>query len=70
MEVGLEAAAVAQVPASDVFTAEVRADEHDERRIGIQGMTFIVLDQGLAVRRAQAQEMFLGTLLQAWDTRG
>ncbi|MCU0320583.1 MAG: DsbA family oxidoreductase [Flavobacteriales bacterium] len=70
VEVGLEAAAVAQVLATDAFTAEVRADEQDARRIGIQGVPFFVLDQRLAVRGAQAQETFLGALRQAWDTRG
>lgn len=70
VEVGLEAAAVAQVLASDAFTAEVRADEQDARRIGIQGVPFFVMDQRVDVRGAQAQETFLGALRQAWETRG
>lgn len=69
-EVGLDPAAVAAVLASDAFTMEVRADEQDARRIGVQGVPFFVLDERLAVRGAQARETFLGALRQAWDTRG
>ncbi|MEZ4755669.1 MAG: DsbA family oxidoreductase [Flavobacteriales bacterium] len=70
VEVGLDASAVSAVLTSDAFTTEVRADERDARRIGIQGVPFFVLDHRLAVRGAQLRETFLDALRQAWDTRG
>jgi len=69
-EVGLEAAPVTALWRSDHLADEVRNDEYEARRIGVQGVPFFVLDGRLAVRGAQARATFLAALRQAWDTRG
>ncbi|TXH23846.1 MAG: DsbA family oxidoreductase [Elusimicrobia bacterium] len=68
-EVGLEATMVTALLSSDHLADEVRNDELEARRYGVQGVPFFVLDERLAVRGAQARSTFLAALRQAWDTR-
>jgi predicted DsbA family dithiol-disulfide isomerase len=45
--------------ASDEGTAEVRAEEHRARRLGIRAVPCFVLERGYAISGAQEPEMFL-----------
>lgn len=64
-EVGLDAAEVTAMLASDRFAAEVRADQRLARELGISGVPFFVFDQRLAVSGAQPVEALVGALAQA-----
>ena len=64
--VGLAAADVADLLASDAFTDEVRADERMAAQSGITGVPFFVLGGRYAVSGAQPVELLLGGLRQAW----
>lgn len=68
-EVGIEAAEVTALLASDAFTEAVRTDEAEARRIGVRGVPFFVFDRRLSVSGAQHCSTFLGALQQAWDTQ-
>jgi len=63
---GLGKTATSSMLASDAFTKEVRDDEARAAEIGINGVPFFVLDNKYAVSGAQAPEVFLGALQQAW----
>jgi predicted DsbA family dithiol-disulfide isomerase len=65
-EVGLEGSAVREVLASDAFSAEVREDELEARRLGISGVPFFVIDRTYGVSGAQPSELMLSTLERAW----
>ena len=52
-----------------VEVVEVREDEALARRIGINGVPFFVLDRRLGVSGAQAPEVLLGALRQAYEER-
>jgi predicted DsbA family dithiol-disulfide isomerase len=64
--IGLGKTATSDMLASDAFTTEVREDEAMAAEIGINGVPFFVLDNKYAVSGAQAPEVFLGALQQAW----
>ncbi|MBV8599741.1 MAG: DsbA family oxidoreductase [Actinobacteria bacterium] len=59
----------AEVLASDRHADEVRADEREARVLGIHGVPFFVFDRRYAVEGAQASEVILGALRQAWSER-
>lgn len=64
---GLNPGEVREVLASDRFAREVRADEHEARRLGISGVPFFVLDGRYGVSGAQPAEVLLSALTQAWN---
>jgi predicted DsbA family dithiol-disulfide isomerase len=66
VEAGLPEGEVADVLASDLFTAEVRADEERARELGINGVPCFVLDGRFAVSGAQPSQVLLSALHQAW----
>jgi len=67
VEAGLPEGEVADVLASDLFTAEVRADEEQARELGINGVPCFVLDGRFAVSGAQPSQVLLSALNQAWS---
>lgn len=64
-EVGLDAARVDEVLASEEYTDEVNQDIALARQIGVQGVPFFVFDGKLAVSGAQPVEVFTQALEQA-----
>lgn len=58
VESGLDGAEVDEVLASDRYAAEVRADEHAARELGIHGVPFFVIDGKFALSGAQPIEVF------------
>jgi predicted DsbA family dithiol-disulfide isomerase len=62
VEVGLDPDEVAEVLASDRYSAEVRDDEHTAGRIGINGVPFLVFGGRYAVSGAQPSELMLQAL--------
>lgn len=69
LEVGLPAADVDAVLASDRYADAVRADEAQARAYGISGVPFFVVDQKYGISGAQPADVVLGALQQAWDAR-
>lgn len=66
-EVGLDAAEVREVLASDKYATAVRADQALARELEITGVPFFVLGQGeIAVAGAQPAEEMLLALRDAW----
>ncbi|QDY82777.1 DsbA family oxidoreductase [Paenibacillus polymyxa] len=68
-EVGLDHNEAAAILASDRFTDEVRADEAEGAKLGVQGVPFFVFDRKFAVSGAQPEEVFHDALQKAWDER-
>ena len=66
VEVGLDAAEVAQLLAGDRYASEVRQDEALARELGITGVPFFVLAGKLGVSGAQPADVLLGALDRAW----
>jgi len=64
--VGLEADAVKDVLASDVYTDDVRAEEKRASDLGITGVPFFVFDGKYGVSGAQPTEAFTQVLEKAW----
>ena len=61
---------VADVLATDRFTAEVREDERCAHLLGIQGVPFFAIDQPYGVSGAQSSDLLLEALNAAWgETR-
>lgn len=56
---GLDRAEAHHYLASEAGTAEVRAEEHRARRLGIHAVPCFVLERGYAISGAQEPEMFL-----------
>jgi predicted DsbA family dithiol-disulfide isomerase len=65
-EVGLDAARVREVLASDAFAAAVRQDELEARQLGITGVPFFVLGGKYGVSGAQSPELLLEAITQAY----
>lgn len=65
-EVGLPAAAVAQVLAGDAYGAAVREDEQTAGELGARGVPFLVIDRALAAAGALAPVEMLHFLRQGW----
>ncbi|MDB4930152.1 MAG: dsbA [Myxococcaceae bacterium] len=66
-EVGLDAAEVAAVLASDRYADGVRADEQNAREIGITGVPFFAVAERYGVSGAQPAEVLLEVLEKAWE---
>ena len=62
-EVGVPDAA--EVLASDAFTDDVRADEHESRLLGIAAVPFFVIDRYYGIEGAQSADVILDALTQA-----
>ncbi|MEZ4475580.1 MAG: DsbA family oxidoreductase [bacterium] len=69
-EVGLDAAEVALVLASDAYAEAVRADKAEALELGARGVPFFLFDGRLAVPGAQPVEVFQRALRQAWPDVG
>ena len=69
VEVGLDEGEATEMLASDLYAAEVRADEAEAQALGIHGVPFFVLDRRLAVSGAQSPQILLSALHQAWTER-
>lgn len=68
--IGLPAAEVSQVLASDRYAAEVRRDEQiAQQQLQVSGVPFFVIDGRLAISGAQPIELFRRALRQAQDIR-
>jgi predicted DsbA family dithiol-disulfide isomerase len=65
VEVGLDAAEVASVLASNVHADDVRADEAMAKELEISGVPFFVLGGKVAVSGAQSAEALAGAIRQA-----
>jgi predicted DsbA family dithiol-disulfide isomerase len=65
-ETGLDADEVSAVLASDTYTNEVRADERQAAKLGINGVPFFVLGGKYGVSGAQPVEVMLRALTQAY----
>jgi predicted DsbA family dithiol-disulfide isomerase len=66
-EVGLDAARVRELVATDAFAAEVRADEQRARSFGISGVPFFAIDERYGISGAQPPEVILDALREAWS---
>lgn len=69
-EVGLDRKEAERVLAEGSYAAEVREDEAEAGKLGIQGVPFFVFDRKFAVSGAQQEEVFLSALQQAWEAKG
>lgn len=67
VEAGLDEGEVADVLASDQFAEAVRDDEDEARQLGINGVPCFVFDGRFAVSGAQAPQVLLSALHQAWS---
>ncbi|GAB3900958.1 DsbA family oxidoreductase [Larkinella knui] len=65
-DIGLDAAEVKQVLASDHYATDVKADIREARQVGVTGVPFFVFNQKYAVSGAQAPETFLGALTKSF----
>lgn len=66
-EAGLDREQAKLVLADGRFGDEVRNDEAEAGKLGIQGVPFFVFDRKFSVSGAQAEEVFQIALQQAWD---
>jgi predicted DsbA family dithiol-disulfide isomerase len=66
-ETGLDADEVSAMLASDTYRDEVRADEKQAARLGINGVPFFVLGGKYGVSGAQPAEVMLRALNQAYN---
>ncbi len=66
-EVGLPAADVDAVLASDRYADGVRADEEQAREYGISGVPFFVIDGRFGISGAQPADVVLQALERAWS---
>jgi len=70
-EAGLNREEALRALHSDQYVQDVRADEAEANRFGIQGVPFYVINRKYAVSGAQSQDLFLQALNQAWkDEQG
>jgi len=69
VEVGLPAAEVDEVLASDRYADAVRTDEAQARAYGISGVPFFVVDGRYGISGAQPADLVLQALEQAWAER-
>ncbi|MFJ5699080.1 DsbA family oxidoreductase [Arthrobacter sp. NPDC093139] len=65
-ELGLDAAAVAELFTTDKYAADVRHDIAEARALGISGVPFFVIDRKFGLSGAQSPAAFSMALEQAW----
>lgn len=68
-EVGIDSGEARAALESDRYSDEVRADEREAARFGINGVPFFVMDRRYGVSGAQPPELILQALEQAWKDR-
>ncbi len=61
-----EGEAADKVLGSDIYAAEVRAEEQEARELGINGVPFFVVDRRYGVSGAQPADVLLQALDRAW----
>lgn len=66
-DVGLDAARVEELLASDAFSANVRLDEARAHAFGISGVPFFAIDERYGVSGAQTPEVLLGAMRHAYE---
>ena len=66
-DVGLDGDAARAQLGSGAFAEAVRADEARARAFGITGVPFFAIDERYGISGAQAPEVILGALQQAWS---
>jgi predicted DsbA family dithiol-disulfide isomerase len=64
---GLAPEVVDDLLGSEAYAAEVRADEDEARALGVSGVPFFVIDRRYGVAGAQAPDLLLELLDQAWE---
>jgi predicted DsbA family dithiol-disulfide isomerase len=69
-EAGLDREEARRALEGDAHAAEVRADEHAARELGISGVPFFVLGGRYSISGAQPIEVFAGALERAWGEVG
>ena len=69
VEVGLDAAEVQDMLATDRFTAEVREDERTASALGINAVPCFVIDRRFGAPGAQSPDVLLDFLRQGWERR-
>jgi predicted DsbA family dithiol-disulfide isomerase len=67
VDAGLDASRVSEALLGDAYAADVRADESRARSFGISGVPFFAIDERYGVSGAQAPDVLLGALRQAYD---
>jgi predicted DsbA family dithiol-disulfide isomerase len=65
-ELGISSQEMNEMLHSDAYAGEVRQEEQVAGKMGIHGVPFFVLNRKYAVSGAQAPELFLSALQQAW----
>jgi predicted DsbA family dithiol-disulfide isomerase len=68
-DVGLHAAEVREMLASDRFAAAVREDERTAAALGISAVPCFVIDRRIGAPGAQPPEVLTSFLQQGWDAR-
>ena len=63
---GLPPNEVQQIFETDIFAAEVRADEEAAYQISIQGVPFFLMEEKFALSGAQPSDSFLEALREVW----
>ncbi|WP_242916211.1 DsbA family oxidoreductase [Pontibacter liquoris] len=66
-EIGLDAAEVRTMLASDALAEEVNADIQTAQQIGVNGVPFFVINHKYGLSGAQPSEVFLKALQQVWQ---
>ena len=66
-DVGLDAARVEEMLASNAYSADVRSDEARARAFGISGVPFFAINERYGVSGAQTPEVLLGAMRQAYE---
>jgi predicted DsbA family dithiol-disulfide isomerase len=66
-EVGLDVDAAPALLSTDLYAAEVRADEAEARTLGVDGVPFFLIGRRYAVAGAQPAELLLRALTKAWQ---
>ena len=69
VDVGLDEAEVRAALDGGAHADAVRADQHEARELGVQGVPFFVIDRRYAVSGAQPTSVFEDVLARAWAER-
>jgi predicted DsbA family dithiol-disulfide isomerase len=67
VEAGLDLDEVTALVSTDLYAAEVRAEQQEARQIGVDGVPFFLLGRRYAVPGAQPSELLLEALHKTWD---
>lgn len=67
VKAGLDRDEALKMLAGTDYSAEVRADEEEARRLGVRGVPYFVIDRKYAVSGGQPSDMFLKALQTAWN---